>query len=290
MILRFSLRELQTFVAIADYGTFAAAGEAMGLTQSAISQQVKSLEDMLGTILFDRSKRPPVMNTHGLKLVKRAREIMHQCQALQDDVHDSLLGGVLRLGVIPSVMSGMLPATLLSLRNTHPQLTIELTSGLSAQLVSLVNKGSLDAAIVTEPAQLGRGLSWHAFAEEPLVVIAPQDAKGSVDREILSRYPFIQFLPDTYAGQLIESILRDRGIKVDAKMNLDSLDAISKMVSNGLGVSIVPQRTLKMPFSDDIKVLPFGDKPVYRIVGVVERAENPKHEYIKVLNRALMEQ
>lgn len=290
MHLRFSLREIQTFVAIADYGTFAAAGEAIGLTQSAVSLQIKSLETMLETELFDRSKRPPVMNTQGLKLVKRAREIINRCQALKDDMHDDSLGGVLRIGVIPTIMSGMLPQTLVRLRKTHPELMIELTSGLSAQLVSEVNKGELDAAIVSEPAQLGRGLSWHAFVEEPLVLIAPRDAEGEVDYEVLKRYPFIQFLPDTYAGQLIHTRLQDRGIQVNHQMNLDSLEAIAKMVEHGLGVSIVPERAIDRPFPKGIKVLPFGTTPVIRVVGVIERVANPKTAFIQALVHALIGQ
>jgi DNA-binding transcriptional LysR family regulator len=290
MRLRFSLRELETFVAIADYGTFAGAGEAIGLTQSAISLQIKSLETMLGTELFDRSKRPPVMNTQGLKLVSRAREIINLCQALKDDVVDNPLGGALRLGVIPTVMSGVLPKTLLQLRQTHPQLTIELSSGLSAKLVAKVNKGVLDAAIVTEPAQLGRGLSWHAFDEEPLVLIAPQDAQGEIDIELLERYPFIQFQQDTYVGQQIFALLQDRGIKVDLRMNLDSLESIANLVANGLGVSVVPQRSVAQPFPTGVKALPFGRTPAKRVIGVVERVRSPKREFIQVLTETLIEQ
>ena len=88
------------------------------------------------------------MNAQGVKLLKRAREIVHQCQTLKDDVQQHSLGGVLRIGVIPSVMSGMLPVTLLNLRRSHPHLMVELSSGLSAQLVTEVNRGTLDAAIV----------------------------------------------------------------------------------------------------------------------------------------------
>jgi DNA-binding transcriptional LysR family regulator len=186
------------------------------------------------------------------------------------------MGGVLRIGVIPTVMGGVLPQTLLKLRQTHPQLMIKLSSGLSAKLVSEVNKGALDAAIVTEPAQLGRGISWHAFAEEPLVLIAPQDALGEVDTELLDRYPFIQFQADTYAGQQIMALLQDRGIKVEPRMKLDSLDSIAKMVASGLGISIVPQRTVEQPFPDGVKVLPFGITPVKRVVGIVEKVTSPK--------------
>ena len=200
------------------------------------------------------------------------------------------MGGVLRIGVIPTVMGGVLPQTLLKLRQTHPQLMIKLSSGLSAKLVSEVNKGALDAAIVTEPAQLGRGISWHAFAEEPLVLIAPQDALGEVDTELLDRYPFIQFQADTYAGQQIMALLQNRGIKVEPRMKLDSLDSIAKMVASGLGISIVPQRTVEQPFPDGVKVLPFGITPVKRVVGIVERVTSPKQDYIQVLTAALIDQ
>ncbi len=288
MRIRFSLRELETFVAIADFGTFAAAGEAVGLTQSAISLQIKSLESVLDAELFDRSKRPPIMNARGQKLVRQARDILNQCRSLKDAAHDSPIGGALHIGVIPTVMSGVLPQTLATLRKSHPQLRIKLVSGLSSQLVAEVNKGRLDAAIISEPAQLGRGMSWHAFAEEPLVLIAPHDAEGISDRDILARYPFIQFLPETYAGQQIYALLQDRGIRVNPLMKLDSLESIAQMVSSGLGVSIVPQRTITQPFPADIQVIPFGAEPVKRIVGVIERGASSKHELIQLLTAELI--
>lgn len=288
MRLQFSLRELESLVAIADSGSFAAAGELIGLTQSAISLQIKSLESVLDVELFDRSKRPPLMSARGRTLVKRAREILNLCQGLKDAIQESSQGGALRLGVIPTVMSGVLPGTLMKLRESHPRLRIELVSGLSAALVTEVNRGHLDAAIITEPAQLGRGMSWHAFAEEPLVVIAAQDAVGDTDSALLQGYPFIQFHPETYAGQQIFSLLKDRGIRVNPQMNIDSLESIAKLVAKGLGVSIVPQRCIRRPFPDGIRVLPFGATPVVRVVGVIERLANPKRELTQLLTAALI--
>lgn len=290
MRLRFSLRELETFVAISDYGTFAVAGEVVGLTQSAISLQIKSLEANLDTELFDRTKRPPIMNDKGIKLVKRAREILNLCQTLKEDVANPQLGGILRLGVIPTVMSGVLPPTLLRLQASHPQLMVELSSGLSVQLIRQVTTGDLDAAIVTEPTQLGRGLSWHAFDEENFVVIAPNSASEDVDVAVLTKYPFIQFQPQTYAGQQIVTLLKDRGIKVNTQMHLDSMESIAKMVACGLGVSVVPQRSIDKPFPDGIKVFPFGVTPTTRVVGVIERVSGPRHEFIQVLTDALIQQ
>ncbi len=278
-----SLRELKTLVAIADYGTFAKAGQAIGLTQSAISLQVKSLESEFDIELFDRTRRPPAMNAKGSMLVKKAREVLMLCQQLKEAVQDDTLEGILRIGVVPTVMTGVLPETLAMMQQTHPELMIKVKSGLSAELVAEVANGEIHAAIVTEPSQLGRGLSWHAFVDEPLVLIAPEDAKGEVDSELLASYPFIQFQPETWAGQLIESVLADRGFRINSLMSLDSLESIGKMVANGLGVSVVPCRQIENPFPAGLKIIPFGQQTYKRVVGVVERTSNPKADFVKAL-------
>jgi DNA-binding transcriptional LysR family regulator len=115
-------------------------------------------------------------------------------------------------------------------------------------------------------------------------------AQGDVGTELLERYPFIQFHPDTYAEQQIDALLLDRGIKVELRMNLDSLEAIVKMAANGLWESIVPQRTTEQSFPAAIKVIPFGVSPVKRVVGVVKRISSPKREFIQILTAALIDQ
>ena len=167
------LRHLKTMIAIAEHGSFAAAGDAIGLTQSAVSLHVKALEDDLDTKLFDRTTRPPRLNTRGRNLVDRARDIIEQCESLSDIVTGEALSGSLDIGSVPTLLSGILPPALNAIRKTHPDLRIRVSSGLSADLVGRVHKGELDAAVVSEPSQLQTGLSWHMFAEEPLMVIAP---------------------------------------------------------------------------------------------------------------------
>jgi DNA-binding transcriptional LysR family regulator len=267
------LRHLKTLIAIAEHGSFAAAGEAIGLTQSAVSLHVKSLEDDLETKLFDRTTRPPRLNTRGRNLVDRARDIIEQCESLS---------GSLDIGSVPTLLSGILPPALSAIRATHPDLRIRVSSGLSADLVGRVHKGELDAAVVTEPSQLQTGLSWHMFAEEPLMVIAPKGTRGSTDRELLDAGPFIRFQRFAWAGRLIDTNLKDRGIRVNTGMEIDSLEAIASMVVHGLGVSVVPDRAgASLP--DGIVKIPFGDPLLNRVIGVVERRDNPKAHLIRAL-------
>ena len=225
------LRHLRTLVAIADYGGFAVAGEAIGLTQSAVSLHVKALETRLGATLFDRSKRPPLLNARGADLVARAREIVRLCADLKDSVSGADISGELELGAVPTILTGKLPGALVSMRAAHPRLLVRLTSGLSDELARRVYKGELDAAIVTEPVELATGLNWQPIAAEPLVVIAPEGAGEDSDRGLLESLPFIRFKRFAWAGRLIDGHLRDRGIKVRTSMEVDSIEAISLMVS-----------------------------------------------------------
>jgi len=276
------LRHLKTLIAIAEHGSFAAAGDAIGLTQSAVSLHVKALEEYLETKLFDRTTRPPRLNTRGRNLVDRARDIVEQCESLSDIVTGEALSGSLDIGSVPTLLSGILPPALRAIRLQHPDLRIRVSSGLSADLVGRVHKGELDAAVVTEPSQLQTGLSWHMFAEEPLMVIAPKGTKGSTDRELLDAGPFIRFQRFAWAGRLIDTHLKDRGIRVNTGMEIDSLEAIASMVAHGLGVSVVPDRAGAV-LPDEVEKIPFGDPPLNRVIGVVERRDNPKAHLIRAL-------
>ncbi len=106
----------------------------------------------------------------------------------------------------------------------------------------------------------------------------------------MCNYQFIEFYLGIFAGELSGALLQDRGIKVEPRMNLDSLESIAIMVANGLGVSIVPHRGIKRPFPPGVKVVAFGVNPVKRVVGVVERVASPKREIVQVLTAALIEQ
>ncbi len=88
------LRQLRTLVAIADAGTFAAAADTVGLTQSAVSLQIKGLEQEIGTAIFDRRHRPPVLNERGLELVEQARKVLDLCRTIISETSTDRLEGI----------------------------------------------------------------------------------------------------------------------------------------------------------------------------------------------------
>ena len=270
------LRCLRTLVAISDHRTFAAAAQVVGLTQSAVSLQMKALEGELGVSLFDRSRRPPILNADGRALVDRAREIIDLSDQLTQSFRPDTMGSMLALGAIPTTLTGVLPAALGRLRRKLAGLRIRLSGGLSHELERRVLAGDLDAAVVTEPEYLQSGLNWHPFAAEPLMVVAPKGTPGDTDEDLLTALPFIRFKRFAWASRIIDGHLRQRGITVDPMIEVDSLDGVNMLVSNGLGVSIVPQRHIEQPFPDGMRILPFGSPPMARVIGVIDRTDNAR--------------
>ncbi len=281
------LRQLRTLVAIAEHGTFAAAADAVGLTQSAVSLQIKALEDELGAPLFDRGRRPPQLNERGRALMRHARQVVEICNRITARAEEGGLAGMLVLGAVPTSFSGLLPKALSILRESHPRLHIQLSSGLSAELTVRVRAGELDAALVSEPMRLGEGLTAHAICREPLIVIAPPGTEGQSERELLESGPFIQFSRKAWVGRQIDQHLRDRGIRTVQSMEIDSLEAIVQMVAHGLGVSVVPRHLCGPNMPADFRCLPFGEPPQYRSLVIIERETSAQAPLVGALTEVL---
>ena len=285
-----SIRALKTFLAIAEAGSFAAAAQAVRRTQSAVTAQIKTLEDELGQELFDRAKRPPALNAFGHAFVPKAQAVVAAYdRLLEERSADAAVEGELRLGVVPSVITGMMPKALAALRAKYPGLHVGLVMGLSADLVLRVRQGRLDAAVVSEMTERRSGLVWQPFAREPLVLIAPPDAPDHDARRLIAEYPFIRYTRQAWVGQLIDRVLRREKLKVNETMSLDTLEAITAMVDHGLGVSIVP---LRASDAADLRVrqIALPGRPVYRAIGLVQSSVRPKAALAAALLDELMRQ
>ncbi len=258
---------------IASEGSFAAAADKLGLTQSAVSLQMKALEEEFRTELFDRTMRRPAINANGRELLARASEVVRLYDLLPEAVSEpNDLAGSFTFGAVNTIMAGVLPGVLRRLQNAHPRLQPRVVSGLSAELVHMVDRGEIDAALVSEPpAKLDPDLIWTGLYGEPLVVVAPKGCEAKTDVQLLQELPFIRFSRSAWAGRLIHKSIRRRQIKVNQCMETDSLEAIALMVSHGLGVSVVPLRPIADPFPAPLCVIPFGENTVFRVIGMVSR-------------------
>ncbi len=284
-----NLKHLETFVAISETGSFQAAAERLFVTQSAVSMQMKTLEDQLQVALFDRSTRPPTLSTLGRVLLERARALVVQAQEFREAAQgEGDLAGALAIGVIPSATTTILPPALQVLGQRHPLLQVRVAGGLSRGLEDLVVQGVIDCAIVTETDRVATNLTQLTIFKERLLVAAPVSAPPNEPENWLLDHPFIRFNRQTGTGRIIERELRSQGLPVREAMELDSIEAILLMVSRGLGVAVVPERSLTDDLSNHIQTQPFGDPCVERRVGVLMRRNARQRPLVEALHDALI--
>ena len=285
-----SLRALRTLLAVVQHGTFAKAGEAVGLTQSAISLQIKSLEQEFGVTLFDRTRRRPVLTDAGRIVLARAEDIVDAYARIPEALSgEHALIGRLRLGAIQTALAGPVPDALVALRLAHPGLRVQVSAGMSAELAQLVATGELDAAVTTAPVRPHPpDLIARPLYEDRFWLLAPVEQAGRGATDLLRELPFIQFDARAWAGRMIARELRRQGIATKAGMALDSQEVIVRMVVSGLGVAIAPLAEQALGALPPLVRLPFGDPQLRRSVVLLERRDRPAHRFAQAMGDAVI--
>lgn len=281
------VKSLYTLIAAADCGSFAEASTQLGLSLSAVSLQLRGLEDEIGITLFDRRSRPPQLTEEGRDFVSRARDVIAHWEALSQSLSRDPARGVLRVGAVHTAVASSVPAALRLLQTERPEVSIRLTTGLSHDLEERLRRRTLDCAIVTEAAPGDSDLISHRVCSEPLVLIAHRDIKGRDVTKILASEPYVRFSRQARVARLIDGELQRRKIAVNSRMEIDTLEAVVSLVRQRLGVSIVPAAAAGNGFPEDIRVRSFGSPPVLRHLAVSLRSDCPKRHLVAPLVEAL---
>ncbi|ETK23470.1 LysR family transcriptional regulator [Pseudomonas sp. FH1] len=266
------LRELKTFIAVTRHGTFAAAGMHIGLTQSAVSAQIRQLEQALGVPLFDRTGRQATLNAAGLRALPLAKEILETFNRMAVPVDANEYRGELKVGAITTAQTGLLPQALVRLRQAAPAVECKLIPGVSLDLLSQVDAGELDSAIIIRPPfDLPKELHVQVLRKEPFVLIVPNRLAGDNPLQLLATQPHVRYDRASFGGRLVSRFLREQKLDVQVALELDELEAIVKMVECGLGVSLIPQAGLWLERSPKVRIIPLGSLTFYREIILLSR-------------------
>lgn len=280
-------RQLKTLLAIATNGTFAQAAATVGLTPSAVSQQIVALETELRTTLFDRSSRPPRLTPQGIQVLEVAKEILQ----LEEDTKSSLRGdqiaGTLMLGSVRSSALNLLPKAIVEMRERYPLLKTNLRVSLSSTLIADVAAGRLDAAVVAEHVGFPNALRWSPFLREPLWLIAPRGTDVSDPIRLLNKKPYVRFRSAVPLANLIDTEISRMGVVTQDVAEIDTIGSIVTCVRQGMGVSVAPHVALQEPEDHEIVRIPFGDPQITRQIGIVERTVSPRGEIIARIHDVL---
>ena len=269
------LRHLMALKALAEEGSFGRAATRLGYTQSAISQQIATLERIVGQRVVDRpgGPRPISLTEAGELLLTHAEGITARLRAAQADL--SALGagdaGPLRIGTYQSVGARVLPTLLRDFRTDWPKIEISLVESTDdRELLALVESGEVDLSFVVFPLRPGPFES-DELMRDPYVLLMPKDSplarrdRPPTLREIVE-LPLIGYRSCRTTEQ-VEERLRVTGREPHVVFRSDDNYTVQGMVAEGIGVALVPLLTVD-PSDERIAVVGLGDRVPARLIGV----------------------
>lgn len=283
-----NLKALRTLVEVHDSPSFQEAAKRLEISQSSISNHIRALEDELGVELFDRSVRPPSITLAGRSMVETARQILALMDKLRSTASSfSLPSKPLHLGVIPTATARLIPNSLVSLSKLTSAPAITLETGLSGSLIKGVQDHVLDAAIITQPRELPKTIVSELIYRERLAIVAKTGNRNDLEIKKLSKLPFLRFDRRFGIGQIIDKFLTSRNVSTRDIMQLDTVDAILAMVVKGIGVSIVPERSIAEHHRSHIDVVPIDSPDATRDVSLIWASSSELIDQITILKAAL---
>nr|WP_315429743.1 LysR substrate-binding domain-containing protein [uncultured Albidiferax sp.] len=273
------IRELKTFVSVARQGTFAAAGEAIGLTQAAVSAQMQRLEAELGFALFDRTGRSARLNAMGHQTLDRAQELIRLYSDLGSRQKGRAATVLVRIGAIASVQRTLLPDVLAKFHKQFPDCRSRVIPGLSMDLVNRVDAGDIDMAVIIRPPfSLHSDLRWTTLSREPFRLLVPRAVEGNDWSELLASQPFVRYDRASFGGRQVDRFLRAAHLRVQEVCEVDELEAIVRLVANGVGIALVPQTSTNRRWPAAVRAINLGQHTFHRDIGLVHRARRSMGE------------
>jgi len=269
------LQALETLSVIIKMGTMAAAADALSLTPSAVSMQVKQLEAYLGQPLFDRSGLRVKPLALALELAQTAQPILQRVDELHRRTSEAV-EGTIRLGIINSMQPTLLPPVVVNLRSQYPKLQMRSVRGKSVELTDAVKAGHLDVAVVGQPELGGSArLDWIDLLRlEFFLIVPPFESETGVTRLIRS-YDLIQYdSKNAVSGRVAARYLAKRLPDKKVAMEFDEIRAVFSMVSAGLGVAVVQLSEPRTILSYPVKVIRLEDSPMMQYSIVTRKGES----------------
>ena len=260
------VRHLRTLVALRDSGSLVRAAQLLNLTQSALSHQIKLLEDRYGQPLFERKSVPPQFTAVGERLLALADAVLPQVEGAERDIARLVLGqgGQMRIAVECHTCFDWLMPAMDAFRTRWPEVELDIVSGFHADPVGLLHQGRADVAIVSEVDADEAGVDYHAlFGFEirallanthPLVAKPHLVAQDFADQTIIT-YP----VPDEMLD-LIRQVLEPAGVR-PPRRTTELTVAMLQLVASGRGVAALPLWAVQSYLDRGyVTARPIGDK------------------------------
>ncbi|MBL0419204.1 LysR family transcriptional regulator [Ramlibacter sp. AW1] len=276
--MRFDIVDLRLFVAVASCGNLTRAAEGFPIAVAAASARIKALEESLGVLLLERSSRGVSLTPAGEMFLARALAILKETAGLREELTHLHRGasGLVRLAANTNAINEFLPQLLAGFLSLHPRVNIEMHEHTSQDIVNAVDRGDADIGIIAGRVSL-HSLQSYPFRRDRLVAITAQNHKLLARGEVLRFYQLLDYefigLGDRASLQIWlakQALLLGQNMRMRIQVN--SFDAITRLVAAGVGVSVIPESTARrLQRQAPIEVIPLDEEWADRELKIVLR-------------------
>lgn len=271
------IQSFKVFSNLAETASFSRAAEMNEITQSAVSQQVRALEQRFDVKLIERGRKNFSLTPEGRAFLEASRDILEALENLEGRIHNlqNVIAGELRIATIFSIGLHELPPYLNAYRNLHKQVDVRVEYRRSSEVYTSVLDGRADLGLVAYPA-VRRGLKVVTFWRDRLVMICspkhPLAARSRIDFADLQDEKFIAFEPDLPTRREIDRKLRAASVRVKMAFEFDNIETVKRAVEVENGVSIVPETSIRHEVASGVlSAVQFDEKDMWRPLGAVVR-------------------
>jgi DNA-binding transcriptional LysR family regulator len=272
------IETLKTFCDLVDSGSFSKAAQQNLVSQSAVSQQIRALEARYGRRLIERGPGRPLMLTEaGRLLYSEGKAILERFNALDHRLRQGseVISGTVRVATVYSVGLHALPPYVKQFLAKHPQVNVRVEYSRTDRVYEACLAGRIDLGLVAQPLRRPQ-LEIIPLKPEPLVLVCSPEhrlaRRKTVLLDLLAGEPFVAFERTVPTRKVIDRLLKEHSVKVSIVTEFDNIETIKRSVEAGIGVSILPQNTVKNEVkARTLASIPFSDGPYTRSIGIIHR-------------------
>jgi DNA-binding transcriptional LysR family regulator len=269
------IESLKMFCDLAETESFTKAAQINEVTQSAVSQQISSLERTFKSLLIERSKKKFRLTREGQVLYDYSKQIIQTYDALQNKLQEikDIISGTIRVTTIYSIGLHDLPPYIKRFLKTYPTVNVHVEYRRANQVYDDVLSNVVDLGLVAYPTKDPK-LEIVALRKDPLVLIChpshPFAKLKTLKLKAIAEEKFIGFEPDIPTRKALDKILKEHGIHVETVMEFDNIETVKRAVEINAGISIVPQATVIQEIAKQtLAAVPFDDGDLFRPLAVI---------------------
>jgi DNA-binding transcriptional LysR family regulator len=271
------IENFKIFADLVETKSFSKAAKLNGITQSAVSQQARSMERNFKTLMIDRSQKQFNLTREGQRIYDAAKEILHVYEKLLSELQEmkKVISGTIRISTIYSIGLHELPPYIKKFLHDYPSVNVRIEYRRSNLVYEDILHNSVDFGLVAFPQKL-RQIETIPFRNDRLVLIThpnhPLARTTEVDLKSLAGHKFIGFDPDIPTRKAVDQIFRDNKLEITPVMEFDNIETVKRAVEIDHGIAIVPHATVVQEVRQGtLSAVPFKGKEFTRPLAILHR-------------------